>query len=97
MDILLLVVIVGVLLGLAIRAWKGYEIELRKDPGNLSRSESFDPLPLELGGVSSPDAHHAHTTHQVDSSCTDSHHGGCDVGGHSFDVGHGGFDGDGHH
>ncbi len=98
MDILLLAILVGILLGLAVRAWKSYEIELGKNLSNASRSLSLDSAPLEpLGDFSSPGAPPAHSTHHGDLSCTDSHHGGCEVGGHGFDGGHGGFDGGGHH
>jgi hypothetical protein len=57
------------LLGLAVRSWKAYEIELRKNLGNPSRSQSLDPLLVEpLGDFSSPDASHAHSTHDGDLS-----------------------------
>ena len=92
MGIALLVIVVLVSLALTVRAWKGYETELRKNAGTRISSGSFDPLLFQdSGSAATPDAH---PSHHGDFGCVDTHHGGCDIGGHGgFDGGHSG----GHH
>ena len=96
MEILLLVILVCILLALAVRAWRSYEIELRKTFGAPNVSLSFDPLPFE--DFSSSNTSPIQSAHHGDCGCVDAHDSSCDGGGHGgFDAGHVGFDGGGHH
>jgi hypothetical protein len=87
MGILLLVVVVLISLALTVKAWRGYEAVFHRNPG--VGSDSIGPIPGEplVDGNSSSDLSH---THHGGTDCGGFHHGGCDVG-------HGGFDGGGHH
>ena len=99
MGILLVVMVVIVLIAIAVRALKSYEAELRRNPSAPAAGETADTfLYAEAGDPGSSDHTSGHSLHHVDPGCPDSHHEICDVGGHSgFDIGHGGFDGGGHH
>jgi hypothetical protein len=101
MGILLVVVVVLGLIAIAAPVWKGYEAELRRNPGNSSTNDSVATILLADAGDPGSSGHTSttHSLHYVDPGCTDSHHAaGCDVSGHGgFDGGHGGFDGGGHH
>jgi hypothetical protein len=80
MEILLLVILVCILLALAVRAWKNYEIELRKTFGAPNVSVSFDPLPFE--DFSSSNTSPIQSAHHGDCGCVDAHDSACDGGGH---------------
>jgi hypothetical protein len=86
---LLLGIVLIVSLVLALRAWRGYEAEIRRNSGERSPIDPFPEIPL--GDSGSVDTAHSHISHHSDFGCGDPHHGGCDAGGH------GGFDGGGHH
>jgi hypothetical protein len=87
MGFILLGVLVLVSIALVIRGWRNYEAELRKTPNSGDSTYPFaavgDAGPITQATI-------GHSTHHGDFGCADSHHGGCDSGGH-------GFDGGGHH
>ena len=94
MGILLLVIVVLFSLVMAARAWKSYEVELRRGSRAPDTGEVVDAFLFSDAGEAGSSCHpsSSHSPHHVDLSCTDSHHAaGCDIGGH------GGFDGGGHH
>lgn len=88
------IVALAVLIGLLVSIRRDRR-RTRKRVGTdgLFDATSFDPM----GDTGSPETV-SHSSHHGDLGCVDTHHGGCDVGGHGgFDGGHGGFDGGGHH
>ncbi|MGD0760706.1 MAG: hypothetical protein ABR921_17540 [Candidatus Sulfotelmatobacter sp.] len=101
MEGLYVIFVLAVLVGLL--------VSIRRDRGRtrerVGTDGSFEVTSLEpMGDAGSPEAP-SHSSHHGDSGCLDTHHGGCDIGGHGgfdaghggFDAGHGGFDVGGHH
>jgi len=95
-DIAITIVIVVALVIVALSAIKDYRAEASKSSASPLPDGSIDPMSFLDVGCSSADSPHSHSGHHFDPGCIDSHHSGCDVGGHdSFDAGHGDFGG--HH
>jgi hypothetical protein len=94
MEGLYVIAVLAVLIGLL--------VSIRRDRRRPRKhSETYTPLdasPFDpIGDPGSPETT-SHSAHHSDFGCGDTHHTGCDVGGHGgFDGGHGGFDGGGHH
>lgn len=91
---LYVIVALAVLIGLLVSIRR----ERRRTWGRVGTDGFFDATSLEpMGDAGSPETT-SHSSHHDDFGCVDTHHGGCDAGGHGgFDGGHGGFGGDGHH
>jgi hypothetical protein len=90
MGLLLLGIVVFASLVLSVRAWRGYEAEVRRDP-NLGGDTSVDASPfLALGQPNSAESiSGSQVSHHND--CSAGQVDGCDFGGHA------GFHGGGHH
>ena len=96
MGIVVTIVAIIALVIIARNALKGYEAEVRKNPNSTTLDASPDPILFGHDSGTSADVSHSHGQHHADPGCVDSHHSGCEVGGHGgFDGGHGGFGG--HH
>ena len=94
MGIAITIVVVVALLIAARSAIKSYRVEVSK--GSPLPNSSIDAMIFSDDEPSTSDSPHSHGGHHFDPGCVDSHHSGCEVGGHdSFDAGHGDFGG--HH
>ena len=85
MGFVFLAIIVIVSLLLAVRAWKSYEAEVRRNPSG----SAIDPL--TFAPIEDLSSSHTQSLQHGDFGCGGAHHSGCDPGGH------GGFDGGSHH
>jgi hypothetical protein len=94
-----MIIVVAVLIANAVRALKSYVAQLRRDASSPADGEAADAFLFDASETGSPHpASAGHSYDQGDPGCAGTHHGACDVGGHSgFDAGHGGFDIGGHH
>ena len=94
MEGLYMIVVLAVLIGLLVSIRR----DRRRTRERVGADGFFDATSLDpMGDAASPETP-SHSAHHADFGCVDTHHGGCDVGGHSgFDGGHGGFDVGGHH
>jgi hypothetical protein len=94
MEGLEVVVWLAVLIGLLVSIRR----DRRRTPERVKTDGFFDATSLDPIVDAGSHEVTSHSSHHGDSGCGDTHHSGCDVGGHSgFDGGHGGFDVGGHH
>jgi hypothetical protein len=93
MGILLVVLVVLALIAVTIPVWKSYESELRGNPSSRSTNDSAEGILLSDAGDPGPVGHTSasHSPHPADLTCEDAHHPA------DCEIGHGGFDGGGHH
>src|SRR5215831_1657850 len=86
-GILITAVVIISLVLVARSAIKACEAEVRKQPDSGGPDSALDPSLLTTDSGFSDDPPQHHGIHYSDPGCVDSHHGGCDPGGHArFDA-----------